>query len=133
VGATPACVSFSLVCNACATAFWWASSCSTAPPAFCASLYTSHYSQPHMSTTLSVRIDVDTKKRLEALAKRARRSKSFLAAEAIAAFVDAESWQLDEIQIGLKELDEGRGVPHKDVANWLRSWGRKRERKAPRA
>jgi len=99
----------------------------------CASVYTSHYSQPHMSTTLSIRIDVDTKKRLEALAKRARRSKSFLAAEAIAAFVDAESWQLDEIQIGLKELDEGRGVPHKDVANWLRSWGRKRERKAPRA
>ena len=85
-----------------------------------------------MSTTLSVRIDVDTKKRLEALAKRSRRSKSFLAAEAIAAFVDAESWQLDEIQGGIKELDEGRGVPHKDVANWLRSWGRKGERKAPR-
>jgi predicted transcriptional regulator len=85
-----------------------------------------------MSTTLSVRIDIDTKKRLEALAKRARRSKSFLAAEAIAAYVEAESWQLDEIQAGIKELDEGRGVPHKDVANWLRSWGRKRERKAPR-
>ena len=86
-----------------------------------------------MSTTLSVRIDTDTKKRLEALAKRARRSKSFLAAEAIAAFVDAESWQLDEIQAGLDELDAGRSVPHKDVAKWLRSWGRKRERKAPRA
>jgi RHH-type transcriptional regulator, rel operon repressor / antitoxin RelB len=85
-----------------------------------------------MSTTLSVRIDVDTKKRLKALAKRARRSKSFLAAEAIAAFVEAESWQLDEIQAGIKELDEGRGVPHKDVENRLRSWGRKRERKAPR-
>jgi predicted transcriptional regulator len=55
-----------------------------------------------------------------------------LAAEAIAAFVEAESWQLDEIQAGLEELDEGRGVPHKDVANRLRSWGRKRERKAPR-
>jgi predicted transcriptional regulator len=85
-----------------------------------------------MTTTLSVRIDTNTKKRLEALAKRARRSKSFLAAEAIAAFVEAESWQLDEIQSGVKELDEGRGVPHKDVATWLRSWGRKRERKAPR-
>jgi predicted transcriptional regulator len=80
-----------------------------------------------MSTTLSVRIDADTKKRLEALAKRARRSKSFLAAEAIAAFVEAESWQLDEIQEGLAALDQGRGVPHKDVATWLRSWGRKRE------
>ena len=85
-----------------------------------------------MTTTLSVRLDSDTKKRLEALAKRARRSKSFLAAEAIAAFVEAESWQLDEIQTGLKELDGGLAVPHKDVANWLRSWGRKRERKAPR-
>ena len=58
-----------------------------------------------MTTTLSVRLDIQTKKRLEALAKRARRSKSFLAAEAIAAFVDAESWQLDEIQMGLHELD----------------------------
>lgn len=85
-----------------------------------------------MTTTLSVRIDTGTKNRLEALAKRARRSKSFLAAEAIAAFVEAESWQLDEIQAGINELEAGRGVPHKDVANWLQSWGRKRERKAPR-
>jgi RHH-type transcriptional regulator, rel operon repressor / antitoxin RelB len=86
-----------------------------------------------MTTTLSVRIDTDTKKRLEALAKRARRSKSFLAAEAIAAFVEAESWQFDETQAGIDELDAGRGVAHKDVANWLRSWGRARERKAPGA
>ena len=85
-----------------------------------------------MSTTLSVRIDIDTKKRLEALAKRARRSKSFLAAEAIAAFVEAEGWQLDEIQAAMNELDAGRGLPHKAVATWVRSWGRKRERKAPR-
>ena len=85
-----------------------------------------------MTTTVSVRIDTDAKKRLEALAKRARRSKSFLAAEAIAAFVEAESWQLDEIQQGLSQLEDGRGVPHKDVANWLRSWGHTRERNAPR-
>jgi predicted transcriptional regulator len=86
-----------------------------------------------MTTTLSVRIDIDTKQRLEALAKRARRSKSFLAAEAIAAFVEAELWQLDEIQAGLDDLDAGRRVAHKDVSLWLRSWGRPRERKAPRA
>lgn len=86
-----------------------------------------------MTTTLSVRIDTGTKKQLETLAKRARRSKSFLAAEAIAAFIEAENWQLDEIQAGVKELDDGRGVAHKDVAAWLRSWGGKRERKAPRA
>ena len=88
---------------------------------------------PHISTTLSVRLDARTKKKLEALAGRARRSKSFLAAEAIAAFVEAEAWQLDEMQAGLKELDEGRSVPQKEVEAWLRSWGRTRERKAPRA
>lgn len=96
-------------------------------------MYTSSHKATQMTTTLSVRIDSDTKKRLEALAKRARRSKSFLAAEAIAAFVEAESWQLDEIQRGINELDDGRGIPHQDVSNWMRSWGRKRERKAPRA
>ena len=89
--------------------------------------------KPQLTTTLSVRIATATKKQLEVLAKRARRSKSFLAAEAIAAFVEAESWQLDEIQAGLKELDEGGGVENKEVATWLRSWGRKRERRAPRA
>ena len=85
-----------------------------------------------MTTTLSVRIDINTKKQLEALAKRARRSKSFLAAEAIATFVETESWQLDQIHESLTELDEGRGAAHKDVSAWLQSWGRKGERKAPR-
>jgi len=44
------------------------------------------------------------KKRLEALANRSKRSKSFLAAEAIRAYVESEDWQLGEIQEGLKEL-----------------------------
>ena len=96
-------------------------------------VYTFHDIRPQMTTTLSVRIDSETKNQLEALAKRARRSKSFLAAEAIAAYVEAERWQLDEIQGGLQELDKGRAVAHKDVSKWLRSWGKKRERKAPRA
>jgi predicted transcriptional regulator len=85
------------------------------------------------TTVLSVRLDRDTKKRLEALAQRSRRSKSFLAAEAIAAYVEAESWQLDEIHASIKQLDEGRGVDHAAVSTWLRTWGRKRERKAPRS
>src|SRR5262249_60846417 len=56
----------------------------------------------------------------------------FLPRKRFAAFVEAENLQLDEIQIGIKELDEGRGVPHKAAANWLGSSGRKRERRAPR-
>jgi predicted transcriptional regulator len=85
-----------------------------------------------MTTVLSVRIDVETRKRLEALAKQSRRSKSFLAAEAIAAFVEAEHWQLAETERAMAELDSGHGIPHADVSGWIRSWGRARERKPPR-
>lgn len=84
-----------------------------------------------MSTTLSLRIDEDTKDRLEALAKRSRRSKSFLAAEAIASYVEAESWQLDETAAGLDDLEQRRTVDHDAVAEWLRSWGAPDEGEPP--
>jgi len=84
-----------------------------------------------MTTTLSVRIDSKVRKRLEALAASSKRSKSFLAAQAIAAYVEAEEWQLGEIQAGLKDLGEGRAVSHERVSRWLRSWGQPGETSAP--
>jgi predicted transcriptional regulator len=85
-----------------------------------------------MTETLSIRIDSATKDRLDALAKRSRRSKSFLASEAISAFVEAEEWQLGEIQAGIADFDEGREVSHEKVSKWLNSWGSKAENKPPR-
>lgn len=85
-----------------------------------------------MTEILSIRIDSATKKRLEALSKRSKRSKSFLAAEAIAAYVDAEAWQIGEIQAGIAELDAGLGVSHDKVSKWLKSWGKPAESRAPR-
>jgi predicted transcriptional regulator len=84
-----------------------------------------------MTTTLSVRIDTKVRKRLEALARSSKRSKSFLAAEAIAAYVEAEEWQLNEIQAGLKDLEEGCTVSQERVSRWLRSWGKPEETSAP--
>ncbi len=85
-----------------------------------------------MTETLSIRIDSETKKRLDALSKRSKRSKSFLAAEAITAFVESEEWQLGEIREGIAELDAGEGVSHEKVSKWLKSWGKPGEAKAPR-
>jgi len=85
-----------------------------------------------MTETLSIRIDSETKRRLDALSKRSQRSKSFLAAEAIAAYVEAEEWQLGEVQAGVAELDSGQQVNHEKVAKWLSSWGKRGETKAPR-
>ena len=85
-----------------------------------------------MTETLSIRIDSETKKRLDALSKRSKRSKSFLAAKAITAFVDSEEWQLGEVHRGIKELDSGQTVSHDKVSTWLKSWGKAGETKAPR-
>lgn len=85
-----------------------------------------------MNETLSIRIDPDTKKRLDALSKRSKCSKSFLAAEAIAAYVDSEEWQVGEVQAGIAELDREQEVSQEKVAKWLKSWGKASETKAPR-
>jgi len=85
-----------------------------------------------MTETLSIRIDAETKKRLDALSKRSKRSKSFLAAEAIAAYVESEEWQLGEIHAGVAEIESGQEVSHEKVSKWLRSWGKRGETKAPR-
>jgi predicted transcriptional regulator len=85
-----------------------------------------------MTETLSIRIDAKTKQRLDLLARRSRRSKSFLAAEAITAYIETEEWQLGEIQAGLRDLDRGDVVSHERVATWLKSWGTRSERKPPR-
>lgn len=85
-----------------------------------------------MTQILSIRLDANVKKRLEVLASRSKRSKSFLAAEAIAAYVQAEEWQLGEIREGLKELESGQTVSHEKVSKWLRAWGKPTEGKAPR-
>ncbi len=77
-----------------------------------------------MTETLSIRIDSETKKRLDALSKKSKRSKSFLAAEAITAFVAAEEWQLGQIHEGIEDLNAGQNVSHDKVSTWLQSWGK---------
>jgi predicted transcriptional regulator len=88
-----------------------------------------------MTETLSIRLDPATKQRLDALSRQSKRSKSFLAAEAIAAYVEQEEWQLGEIQAAVREMDAGQAVSHEKAATWLKSWGKlgkKSARKPPR-
>jgi hypothetical protein len=59
------------------------------------------------------------------------RSKSPVTPKRSPATASAGSWM--KFHTGLTELNEGRGVPHPAVVKWLRSWGKKPERKAPRA
>jgi RHH-type transcriptional regulator, rel operon repressor / antitoxin RelB len=85
------------------------------------------------STTLTVRLNPEIKKRLEAVAARTRRSKSFLAAEAIEEFVTVQEWQIAAIKEGIAAADRGELVPHEEVRAWAASLGSKRKRSRPRA
>jgi RHH-type rel operon transcriptional repressor/antitoxin RelB len=59
------------------------------------------------TTVVTARIDAALKAKLEALARSTKRSKSYLAAEAIAAYVELNEWQIGEIAAGIAELDAG--------------------------
>jgi predicted transcriptional regulator len=76
----------------------------------------------HMSTTMTIRLDDDIKDRLDFLADATQRSKSFLAAEAIRAFIETNEWQIGEIQAALKEADAGDFASDKDVAALAKKW-----------
>jgi RHH-type rel operon transcriptional repressor/antitoxin RelB len=84
------------------------------------------------STTFTLRVEPEVKKRLEKLAKSTGRSRSFLAAEALSAYLDVNEWQVAGVKRAMASLDRGEGVPHKEVADWVKSWGGKRERPAPK-
>lgn len=67
------------------------------------------------SETVTVRLSPETKAQLERLAGQTRRTKSFLAGEAIADYVERELKIVEAIQRGLEDVKAGRTVPH-DVA-----------------
>lgn len=72
------------------------------------------------STTLTVRLQSRTKQRLGRLAQRTKRTRSFLAGEAIAAFVEHELDVIDGIERGLADAKAGRVVPHADAMRRIR-------------
>jgi RHH-type transcriptional regulator, rel operon repressor / antitoxin RelB len=84
------------------------------------------------STTFTVRVEPNVKKRLEKLAKSTGRSRSFLAAQALNAYLDVNEWQVAGIKRAIASLDHGAGISHKDVQDWVDSWSRKRERSVPK-
>jgi predicted transcriptional regulator len=82
--------------------------------------------------TFSVRLDRKAKARLQKLAKSTGRSRSFLAAEAIVAYLDTNEWQVAGIHKALTSLDRGKGIPHARVSAWVASWETPNERPAPK-
>lgn len=67
------------------------------------------------STTMTIRISPETKEKLGRIAADTRRSKSFLAAEALAVYVERELEIIEGIKHGLADVKAGRVVPHDEA------------------
>ena len=84
------------------------------------------------STTLTVRLPPALKDRLGKLAEQTRRTKSFLAGEAIARYVGRELEIVAGIERGLDDMKAGRVVPHEDVVADIEATIRKAKTKRPK-
>jgi RHH-type transcriptional regulator, rel operon repressor / antitoxin RelB len=71
------------------------------------------------AAVINLRIEPEVKTRLERLSEETMRSKSFLIGQAIKDYLDANEWQIEEIKMGLQEIENGKTVSHAAVrAKW---------------
>jgi len=84
---------------------------------------------------LGVRLDKQLEDRLNALAKKAQRSKSFLAKEALIRYVEEEERKHRENTLTLARWEEyqetGETVSNEVMMEWLESWGTEQENSCP--
>lgn len=73
------------------------------------------------SETITIRVSSDLRAKLELLAQSTRRSKSFLAGEAVSRFVASEAEIIDGIKQGMADIKAGRVVPHEAAMRRIRA------------
>lgn len=78
-----------------------------------------------MSTTMTIRLEDDTKSRLDKLADATQRSRSFLAAEAIRQYIELNEWQIGEVRQALEEADRGEFASDAEVKSFFDGWRRR--------
>ena len=75
------------------------------------------------TNTVSARLDPETAKKLELLAKATARSRSFLVAEAIETYVEDQAWQIGAIKEGIKDAEKGKFATDREVKKTFKKWG----------
>jgi RHH-type rel operon transcriptional repressor/antitoxin RelB len=77
------------------------------------------------SSVVTLRLDPKLKKQLERLSKALRRTRSFVAAEAIREYVLLNEWQIAEIQKSLGEAERDDFASEQDVVKVVSKWTRR--------
>lgn len=83
------------------------------------------------TTTVTARLPRELEAELKKIAKRYRRSRSFLIAEAVGDLVEAERARHAALEEGREAIRRGAYAEHDDVDAWARSLGKARRRPRP--
>ena len=75
-----------------------------------------------MSTTMTIRLEDETRDRLDKLAESTQRSRSFLAAEAVRHYVELNEWQVSETREALNEADHGEFASEAEAKRFFDGW-----------
>lgn len=70
----------------------------------------------------TVRVADEVATKLDQLAEKLDRSRSYMAAQAIKDYVSREEWQLAEIEAGLAEADRGEFASDAELAGVIRKY-----------
>ena len=79
--------------------------------------------QDSPTRTLNVRVPLELYQQLESLAAATARTKSFVTLEALASYLQAQSWQVADIQSGLAEAERGYFASDAEVDTVLAKYG----------
>ena len=84
---------------------------------------------------LGVRLEPELEQRLAVLAKKTKRSKSYLAKEALRRYIDQLETQEKQRQETLERWEAyeqtGETIDHDAMLEWLESWGNDKENSCP--
>jgi predicted transcriptional regulator len=75
------------------------------------------------TSTVSAKLDPKVANKLAQLSKATARSRSFLVAEAIKAYIEDQAWQIKAIEEGIAAADRNEFSSASQVKKTLKKWG----------
>jgi predicted transcriptional regulator len=86
---------------------------------------------PAKTETFSVRLPEETKRQVDEIARRLRRSRSFIVQEAVENYVRDRVRYLSELDAALASAEKEGAHSAESVFRWMRSWGTDHELPMP--
>lgn len=80
-------------------------------------------------SAFTVRLTDEVAEKLDAIANKLDRSRSYVAARAIDDFVAREEWQLADIEAGLREAEKGDFATDAEVAATIAKYTKRKRRR----